>query len=165
MIDIGDISKLKQEMALAASLMERDFPLIYNLVTSHLLLQETDTSEKFGPAHAGLMLCFKRLNSFITHRVMNRKHLEASVICTIQTANWVNDVILGKRLECTEGYATNHLESVLMDAVGDNHTTQRQKTKKKKGYELSTPPRNQIQNVLGVDVLLNNFVTILKSYK
>ena len=98
-VDTRMLPQLKAEIAQAASLMERDFPLVFNVITTHLLLHEADTCAKFGPVHSRWMFFFERLNSFITRRVMSRKHPEASAIQTIRMADFVNDVILAGRLK------------------------------------------------------------------
>ena len=82
-VDIRCHEKIKQDMSLAACLMERDFPLVVSYITTHLLLHEPDTCSKFGPVHSRWMFPYERLNSFISRRVQGKKHPESSAIKTI----------------------------------------------------------------------------------
>ena len=51
-VDTRKLQKLKDDIAQAAALMERDFPLVFNLITTHLLLHEADTCAKYGTVHS-----------------------------------------------------------------------------------------------------------------
>lgn len=83
-IHSGDVKLLKSDQKLAAALMERDFPLSFNVITTHLLQHEVETLEKMGPAHGRWMYPYERYNSLITRRVKSRKHPEASAARTVR---------------------------------------------------------------------------------
>ena len=88
-IDPRENEQLSKDQKVAAALMERDFPLIFNLISAHSLHHEVEKRMIFGPVHSRSMWCFERLNSVITRRVKSRKHPEASATRTLRLLNWV----------------------------------------------------------------------------
>ena len=83
----SEIEKLKSDGKLAGALMERDFPVSFNVITSHLLLHESETMERMGNMYSRWMYPFERLNSVILRHVKSKKHPEASAIRTIRVSN------------------------------------------------------------------------------
>ena len=155
-VDVRNIEKLEKDMVVAASLMERDFPLVFNLITTHLLLHEVKTLENFGPVHSRWMFYFERLNSFITRRVMNRKCPESTAMRTIQIADFVNDVILAERLNCQK--AKSNVEQILMSVDMPEGSR-----KRKRNVQLNPRQIQQIEEKTHSE-LINKEATILHKY-
>ena len=72
------------------------FPLVFNIISSHLLLHESGIAVRFGPVQARWMFHYEHHNSLITQRVTARSEPEACATSTFQLVEWVDDVILGE---------------------------------------------------------------------
>ena len=136
-VKVEEIAPLKEDQRLASSLMERDFPLIFNLITTHLLVHEAESLQWFGPVHSRWMYCFERLNSLITHK-----------------------------LPCISGNQYNQLEMLLIDSGnGSSNIYATEKTRKRKlEGVLNDFQEKVITEYLQVDSIRNNHVSKLNKY-
>lgn len=78
--------KLISDMNLALSLLERDFPLTMQNITTHMLRHMVEGIDSFGPLHNTWMFPFERLNSWFTRRVLNRQYPESTIMETYQVS-------------------------------------------------------------------------------
>lgn len=64
------------------SCIERDFPVTIHTVSLHLLYHLPMYIRRFGPLYSFWMYPMERFNSWIAHRVLNRRYPEATVMET-----------------------------------------------------------------------------------
>ena len=109
------------------------------------------------------MFFFERLNSFITRRVMSRKHPEASAIQTIRMADFVNDVILAGRLKNIKIDPSTRVEEILVSFTSDEDSLPKNRPKKRKrSQSLATSQKSMLEHILGRSVVGN--VNVLNKF-
>ena len=156
---------LIEDMKLALSLMERDFPLSFSNITLHLLVHMAESLKKKGPAHSRWMFPFERLNSVISRQVKSRKHPEVSCIRAIQLMDWIMDVIMTNRLNVVKTETPEKaIEKILMKAGGylDDQTNRR---KRRAQLQLTPEECQQIMQLLQKSDLENDHVNNIEWIK
>ena len=87
-VDATHLHTLENNMHIALSLLERDFPVSLHVCVIHLLHHLPFYMRRFGPIYAFSMYSFERFNSWITRRVHNRRYPEATVLETYRLHEW-----------------------------------------------------------------------------
>ena len=82
------IEDIANNMNKSLALLERDFPLTLQNITTHLLHHITDGIKKFGPVYATWMFVFERFNSWLCKRCLNMRYPEATAIETYLVYDW-----------------------------------------------------------------------------
>ena len=139
--------------------LEHDFPVMAQMITTHLLLHEPDARERLGPVHSRWMYPFERLNSYISRRIQNRRFPEACAIITIQIADFVYDALLGQRIKRAREKPKKNIERIILESIGVPFHVQR---KRKKTSSLSADEVTKINDELSL--LIEKEVTIMNKY-
>ena len=77
-----NISDTETHLNEALALLEGDFPLTLQNITTHLLHHIPDGLKNYGPVYGTWMYVFERFNSWLSKRTLHRRHPEATAIET-----------------------------------------------------------------------------------
>ena len=140
------VDAIAHDTAVSLALLERDTPVVFFNITTHMLVHEPAQLKEKGPAHSRSMFALERFNSIISRRVKSRKHPEASAIRTIRLMDWVMDVIIGQRLQTAKHEdPLSSVEAILATANGEEPVKTR---KRKHSSELEEDEVSAISNKL-----------------
>ena len=149
----SSIEKLRQDQQLAACYMERHCPLVFYLVSAHLLLHEPDIAERFGPVQGRWMFHMERMNCTISRRVTSRLHPEACLTKTFQLLDWVNDVIMGMRLpDITNRTQSSHVDILFEYFHKDKIPTPNTRQKRKRCGVFQEKELEAMQKALDAEI-------------
>lgn len=96
--DLDDLDCVENDLNEACALLERDFPLNLQNITTHILHHIVDGIRHFGPVYGTWMFVFERFNSWICKRALNMRYPEATVLETFVIFDWCNYMIHSGKL-------------------------------------------------------------------
>ncbi|KAJ8349753.1 hypothetical protein SKAU_G00248830 [Synaphobranchus kaupii] len=76
--------ELQQVEEIACALMERDWPLTFQNITTHLLLHLPQSIRENGPMVSTWMFPFERSNSWVIRRALNKRDMASTIMRTYQ---------------------------------------------------------------------------------
>ena len=97
-VDMSCIDDLEYRTHRVLVLLDRDFPVLLNVIVFHLLHHLPMYLRQFGPAYTFWMYPLERFNSWIGRGVHNRRYPEATVIETYQLFEFSAFLSLAKLL-------------------------------------------------------------------
>ncbi|XP_076106800.1 uncharacterized protein LOC143075311 isoform X2 [Mytilus galloprovincialis] len=83
-----EIPSLIADTHLAVALLERDFPLTLQNLTTHLLHHIPEGYNDFGPLYDRWLYPLERANSWITRQIVQHGHEESTVMQTYRIYDW-----------------------------------------------------------------------------
>lgn len=92
------IGNLEIRLNRALALLERDFPVSLQNITTHLLHHMVDTLKRCGPVYGTWMYAFERFNSWICQRALNMRYPESTVIETYLIFDWCQFMLASQKL-------------------------------------------------------------------
>ena len=99
---LDDLDEIEARLNRALALLERDYPVVLQNITTHILHHVIDGIRRFGPIYGTWMFAFERFNSWICKRALNMSHPENTAIETYIIYEWCQFMILsGKAGTCT----------------------------------------------------------------
>lgn len=81
-ITLDGIDEMEVMLNKALSLLEMNFPIHLQNITTHLLHHIPDGLRRTGPVYSSWMYVFERFNSWICKRVQNMRYPEATAVET-----------------------------------------------------------------------------------
>lgn len=78
----SDIPKLQEDTHTTLSLLERDFPVSLQNLTTHLVNHIIDGLSEYGPRYGRWLFPYERANGWITRQTLQRVHQESTVMET-----------------------------------------------------------------------------------
>lgn len=99
---LDDLDEIEVRLNRALALLERDYPVVLQNITTHILHHVIDGIRKFGPIYGTWMFAFERFNSWICKRALNMSRPENTAIETYIIFEWCQFMLLsGKSGTCT----------------------------------------------------------------
>nr|XP_023654008.1 uncharacterized protein LOC111836725 [Paramormyrops kingsleyae] len=83
-----DLENLDEIVPLACALMERDWPLSFQNITTHLLLHLPQSVRENGPLVSTWMFPFERANSWVVRRALNKCDMASTIMRTYQVLDF-----------------------------------------------------------------------------
>ena len=77
-----EVDTLEYRVSRALSLLKRDYPVALHMVVCHLLHHLPMFVQLYGPLHNFWMYPLERFNSWVLHRVLNKRYPESTVLET-----------------------------------------------------------------------------------
>ncbi|XP_069110224.1 uncharacterized protein [Argopecten irradians] len=102
---IDHLSSLEEKVNHALALLERDFPLSIQNITTHILHHVVQSIRKFGPVYSTWMFCYERFNSWLCKRTLNMRHPESTAVETYIIFDWCQFMISSGKMP--EGFSEN----------------------------------------------------------
>lgn len=96
---LDDLDELEERLNESLALLERDFPLTLQNITTHILHHVVDGIRNFGPVYGTWMFVFERFNSWICKRALNMRHPESCVIETYILFDWCQFMITSGKVD------------------------------------------------------------------
>ncbi|XP_076084502.1 uncharacterized protein LOC143055256 [Mytilus galloprovincialis] len=85
---------LIEDTSTAVVLLERDFPLTLQNITTHLLHHIPEGYEDYGPLYDRWLYPLERANSWVTRQILQHGHEESTVMQTYRIYDWSSHNIL-----------------------------------------------------------------------
>lgn len=99
---LDDLDEMDRKLSRALALLERDYPVYLQNITTHLLHHIIEGIKQYGPIYSTWMYVFERFNSWICKRALNKCHPENTAIETFIIFDWCQFMIWsGKASFCT----------------------------------------------------------------
>ena len=76
-INMSDLSLLEYRVHQVITLLERDFPISLNMIVFHLMHHLPKFIQRFVPVYGFWMFPLESFNSWLAHRVHNRRFPES----------------------------------------------------------------------------------------
>ncbi|XP_060083986.1 uncharacterized protein LOC132563249 [Ylistrum balloti] len=92
-IQLDNLDEMEYNLNRSLALMERDFPVSLQNITTHIMHHIVKGIKQFGPIYGTWMFTFERFNSWICRRVFNKRHPETTVMETYTLFEWCNFMI------------------------------------------------------------------------
>nr|XP_022311179.1 uncharacterized protein LOC111116474 [Crassostrea virginica] len=94
---VHELPRLQAETHEALSLLERDFPLALQNLTTHLLHHIVDDLANYGPMYGRWLFPYERANGWITRQCLRKGMEESTVMETYVIYDWCVYMILSGR--------------------------------------------------------------------
>ncbi|VDI64678.1 Hypothetical predicted protein [Mytilus galloprovincialis] len=111
----------------AVSLVERDFPIALQTITTHLLHHIPEGFANFGPLYGRWLFPFERVNSWITRQALNKNKIEATIMETYAIYDWCVYMIMSGKVK-QDGIDIGKLERLLLEDEKDDSCSTNEKT-------------------------------------
>ena len=79
-VDLSEVDRIEYRVSTALSLFERDYPISTHVIVFHLLHHLPMYVRLYGPLHGFWMYPLERFNLWISHRALNKRYPESTVI-------------------------------------------------------------------------------------
>lgn len=148
-----ELDALEQRLNRALALLERDFPLHLQNITTHLLHHIVPGIRKYGPIYATWMFVFERFNSWICRRALNMRFPEVSAIETYLLFDWCSFMVSSGKLpeNLLSSTSAHNLEMQCDNAAEvDGEGIQLDNEDRKDGKPVKETIQNKIHTYLGV---------------
>ncbi|XP_052097487.1 uncharacterized protein LOC127732488 [Mytilus californianus] len=120
--DSDELDDIIQFTSEAMSLLERDFPIALQTITTHLMHHIPEGYADFGPLYGRWLFPFERINSWITRQALNKNKIEATIMETYAIYDWCVFMIMSGKIK-QDDINIGKLEKLLLDEVIDEMKT------------------------------------------
>ncbi|XP_052078946.1 uncharacterized protein LOC127717236 [Mytilus californianus] len=110
----------------AVSLVERDFPIALQTITTHLLHHIPEGFANFGPLYGRWLFPFERVNSWITRQALNKNKIEATIMETYAIYDWCVYMIMSGKVK-QDDIDIGKLERLLLEDEKDDSCSTNEK--------------------------------------
>ncbi|XP_072014762.1 uncharacterized protein [Amphiura filiformis] len=120
-----ELLNLNAKAATAISLIERDFPVYIMNITTHLIIHITQGIMEYGPLYGTWMFAYERFYSWMSQRIVNRRHIESTVMRTFQIFDWCMHQIMASKVRLDERQKKRiqkSLHNILSDSEAQNES-------------------------------------------
>lgn len=97
-IDPSEVDSIEYRVSKVLSLLERDYPISIHVIVFHLLHHLPMYVRLYGPLRGFWMYPLERFNSWISHRVLNKRYPESTVIETYRLFEATSFLHISKQL-------------------------------------------------------------------
>ncbi|XP_062584302.1 uncharacterized protein LOC134246058 [Saccostrea cucullata] len=143
-LTVLDIAQLQADTHEALSLLERDFPLAIQNLTTHLIHHIVDDLANYGPMYGRWLFPYERANGWVTRQCLRKGMEESTVMETYVIYDWCVYMILSGRFNPCD-LSTNEKTLVktsqqIMEQMRDGFSVSSQENHTKKNTTSQITP-------------------------